>query len=41
METNSILPRDIDEADVNSIPDLVSIGEKAAAVVDWKKLLDA
>jgi len=41
ISLNSILPRDIDEADVNSIPDLVSIGEKAAAVVDWKKLLDA
>jgi hypothetical protein len=35
------LPRAIDMADTSSIPELVSIGEKAAAAMDWKKILSA
>jgi uncharacterized protein len=35
------LPRLIDMADVGSIPDLVSIGQQAAAAMDWQKILAA
>lgn len=36
---NPLLPRDIDEADLSAIPDLVKIGEALAATLDWKQLL--
>jgi predicted acylesterase/phospholipase RssA len=36
---NPQLPRDIDEADLSAIPDLVRIGEALAATLDWEKLL--
>jgi hypothetical protein len=36
---NPLLPRDIDEADLSAIPDLVNIGEQLAATLDWKALL--
>ena len=36
---NPPLPRDIDEADLSAIPDLVAIGQKAAANLDWKEML--
>lgn len=36
---NPPLPRDIDEADLSAIPVLVEIGQKAAAELDWTKIL--
>ncbi len=36
---NPALPRDIDEADLSAIPELVTIGRQFAAGLDWKKLL--
>jgi predicted acylesterase/phospholipase RssA len=36
---NVLLPKEIDEADVNSIPLLVELGTQAAACVDWKTVL--
>jgi uncharacterized protein len=36
---NPALPRDIDEADLSAIPELVTIGQQFAAGLDWKKLL--
>lgn len=36
---NPPLPKDIDEADVSSIPLLLEIGKAAAAAIDWKSIL--
>ena len=36
---NPQLPRDIDEADLSAIPELVQIGQELAATLDWRKLL--
>jgi hypothetical protein len=36
---NVELPRDIDEADLGAIPDLVEIGQELAAGLDWTQLL--
>lgn len=36
---NPLLPRDIDEADLSAIPDLVQVGQKLAAQMDWTKIL--
>jgi hypothetical protein len=35
------LPHAIDMADTSAIPDLVKIGQQAAAGMDWKKILSA
>jgi patatin-like phospholipase/acyl hydrolase len=36
---NPQLPRDIDEADLSAIPDLVKIGDQMASTMDWKQIL--
>jgi patatin-like phospholipase/acyl hydrolase len=36
---NPELPRDIDMADIDAIPDLVTIGQEMAAEIDWTTLL--
>jgi uncharacterized protein len=36
---NPELPRDIDQADLSAIPALVTIGQKLASTLDWRKLL--
>lgn len=36
---NPALPRDIDEADLSAIPELLTVGQQFAAGLDWKKLL--
>ena len=36
---NPLLPRDIDEADLSAIPDLLKAGQALAATLDWKRLL--
>ena len=38
-EFNPLLPADIDEADLSSIPTLVEIGRKMAADLDWRQIL--
>ena len=35
------LPHAIDMADISSIPDLVKVGQQAAAGIDWNKILSA
>jgi len=36
---NPLLPRDIDEADLSAIPELVEVGKRLADGLDWKKIL--
>jgi hypothetical protein len=36
---NPLLPSDIDEADLSSIPTLVTIGQQLAATLDWTQLI--
>jgi patatin-like phospholipase/acyl hydrolase len=36
---NPLLPREIDEADLSAIPDLVQIGQRMAAQMDWAAIL--
>ena len=36
---NPLLPREIDEADLSAIPDLVQIGQQTAAQMDWTVIL--
>ncbi len=37
---NPILPREIDEADLDAIPVLLEIGQELAATLDWRQILD-
>jgi patatin-like phospholipase/acyl hydrolase len=36
---NPLLPREIDEADLSAIPDLVQIGQQLASQMDWTRIL--
>jgi len=36
---NPLLPSDIDEADLSSIPTLLQVGQQLAATMDWRKLI--
>jgi hypothetical protein len=36
---NPLLPRDIDEADLSAIPELLDVGKRLADGLDWKKML--
>ena len=36
---NPLLPRDIDEADLSAIPELLEVGKRLADGLDWKKIL--
>jgi patatin-like phospholipase/acyl hydrolase len=36
---NPLLPRDIDEADLDAIPTLLEIGQQLAATLDWRQVL--
>jgi hypothetical protein len=38
---NPLLPRNIDEADLSAIPNLLKIGQEMAAALDWKAMLSA
>jgi hypothetical protein len=39
INRNPLLPRNIDEADLSAIPDLVKTGQQLAAAMDWRQIL--